>query len=384
MTTFFLILACVTLVAYLVTAIEITLGNRSISRLENISPMQDQQPPMLSIIIPGRNEERGIEGALRSVLRQDYPNFEVLVINDRSTDATGEILARMANESERLRVIHVRELPPGWLGKNHALHLGAAHASGTLLLFTDADVVMHPSVLRRAAGYMLERKLDHLAIAPRAIMPGTLLSAFTLAFTHYFALYAKPWKASDPKSRRHIGLGAFNMVRAAVYRAIGGHKLIAMRPDDDMKLGKLIKKNGYRQEIVFGASMITVEWYTSLRELIAGLMKNMFSGLDYSVTAVIAVSTAQLLLDVWPFVAVLVTRGVIQLLNGLIVLTICAVLWPNARSLRLSRWLCLAFPLTTVLFVYILLKSTWITFANDGIEWGGTHYSLAQLRANKV
>ena len=136
--------------------------------------------------------------------------------------------------------------------------------------------------------------------------------------------------------------------------------------------------------MTMGASMITVEWYTSLRELIAGLMKNMFSGLDYSVTAVIAASTAQLLLDVWPFVAVLVTRGVIQLLNGLIVLTICAVLWPNARSLRLSRWLCLAFPLATVLFVYILLKSTWITLANDGIEWRGTHYSLEQLRANKV
>src|SRR5690348_2301397 len=127
-----LILACVTLFAYLVTAIEITWGNRRISRLENISPLQDQQAPMVSVMIPARNEERGIEAALRSVLGQDYPSFEVLVINDRSTDATGEILARMANASTRLRVIDVHDLPAGWLGKNHALHLGAAQATGAL------------------------------------------------------------------------------------------------------------------------------------------------------------------------------------------------------------------------------------------------------------
>jgi glycosyltransferase involved in cell wall biosynthesis len=139
------------------------------------------------------------------VLSQDYPDFEVIAIDDRSTDRTGAILDREAAQNPALRVIHLQALPPGWLGKNHALQKGAEAASGSLILFTDADVVMDPSALRRAAFYLESNRLDHLAIAPRAPVPGFLSNAFLGVFATMFTLYTKPWKVSDPDSKKHIG-----------------------------------------------------------------------------------------------------------------------------------------------------------------------------------
>src|SRR3954451_9899572 len=146
-----LLLALATLLAHLATAVRILRGNRSIRFLRELPPI-DGPLPRVSILIPARNEERNLEEALRSVLALDYDNLEIDVVDDRSTDRTGEILDRMAAAAPRLRGVHVRELPAGWLGKNHALWLGAGKASGDFLLFTDADVVLEPSALRRAVG----------------------------------------------------------------------------------------------------------------------------------------------------------------------------------------------------------------------------------------
>ena len=150
---------------HLATAVQIQRGNRSIRFLADLPPLAGPLP-RVSIVIPARNEERNLEEALRSVLALDYDNLEIDVVDDRSTDRTGEILDRMAAADPRLRVVHVRELPPGWLGKNHALWLGAAKATGEFLLFTDADIVMEPTALRRAVGAMVADGLDHLTASP--------------------------------------------------------------------------------------------------------------------------------------------------------------------------------------------------------------------------
>jgi len=244
--TFLLWLAIATLLFWIALCIELTLGNRSIKFLRDLPSPAEPPSQRVSIIIAARNEERNVEEALRSILRQDDANLEVIAVDDRSTDRTGAILDRLAGADPRLRIVHLKELPPGWLGKNYALDRGAEQASGDLLLFTDADVVMQPSTVSRAVGYSLEHQIDHLAIAPDIKMPGVLLKLFAGAFAIFFSLYARPWKASDPRSKRYVGIGAFNLVRKDVYRAVGGHQAIAMRPDDDLKLGKLVKRNGYR------------------------------------------------------------------------------------------------------------------------------------------
>jgi cellulose synthase/poly-beta-1,6-N-acetylglucosamine synthase-like glycosyltransferase len=290
----------------------------------------------------------------------------------------------MARANPRLHVLHLMGLPPGWLGKNHALYNGAQQATGDLLLFTDADVVMHPSTVRKAVGYLVANLLDHVTITPEVRMSGVLMEIFVGAFTIFFSLYARPWKAKHPKSKRFIGIGGFNLVRKSVYRAVGTHQAIAMRPDDDMKLGKLIKFGGYRQEVLFGRDMLQVEWYPSVREMIDGLMKNAFAGVNYSVLAIIASSIAQFLLNVWPFLGLFLTHGITWVLNAAVVLLITLICWDSAHFHNSRRWYGIGFPISTLLFVYILWRSMLLTFMNNGIRWRGTHYRLAELRANKV
>jgi glycosyltransferase involved in cell wall biosynthesis len=151
-----LLLAVCTLLFIIGFGIDLALGNRATEYLKTVPPWQDPSGgPLLSIIVPARNEEKHIEAALQSLLNQDYRKMEILVVDDRSSDGTAVILDRMAQVHNRLRVFHIEELPEGWLGKNHALHYGARHASGEFLLFADADVVMHPSTVSRAIRYMV-------------------------------------------------------------------------------------------------------------------------------------------------------------------------------------------------------------------------------------
>lgn len=378
MSNWLLYVAVLTLVGMVAVAIEFARGNRSLPRLRNLPT--DGATPKVSIIVAARNEARKIEPALRSLLNLDYPNLEVIVVDDRSTDETGAILDRLAG----LRVVHIRELPAGWLGKNHAQQAGAQQATGELLLFTDADIHMEASVLRRAVNYLLREKLDHVAIAPQLAMPGALLSMFSGAFTIFFGMYAKPWKVRDPKSSRHIGIGAFNLVRAAVYRQIGGHEPLCMRPDDDMKLGKLIKKSGFRQDMVLAGNMITVEWYSSFRELVKGLEKNSFAGVEYNLALVIAASIAQSVAFVWPVLALFLTSGLTWWLNVSIIAVIAVLYIDNAPFHGLKRWQWIGFPLTSILFQYIIWNATLKTLYHDGIDWRGTHYSLKELRTNRL
>jgi hypothetical protein len=371
-------LALITLLAIVAVAIEFATGNQSLRRVRQL-PVAGPTPPV-SIVVAARNEARKIQPALESLRHLDYPNLEIIVVNDRSTDETGQILSEVAG----VRVITVRELPPGWLGKNHAQQVGAQAATGEWLLFTDADVHFEPSTLRRAVAYAVTAGVQHLAIAPRITMPGLWLQMFGGAFTIFFGLYAKPWKAPDPRSDRHIGIGAFNLVRADAYRAIGGHTKLAMRPDDDMKLGKALKMSGCRQEMLLGDGFVAVEWYSSVRELVRGLEKNTFAGVEYRVSVVVAATVAQLLVFVWPVVAVFVTDGVTWGLNVAAVLLLAGVYVLNAPVHGLPRWHWVAMPVTALLFLYIVWRATLLTLWRDGIDWRGTHYSLAELRANQL
>ena len=384
MDSFLLYLAMASLLFWVAFGIDLFFGNRSITFLKDL-PLPEKSPSLrVSIIIPARNEERNVEEALKSVLEQEYGDLEIIVVNDRSTDRTGAILDEMARAYPTFRIVHLKELPRGWLGKNYALYRGAQEASGDLLLFTDADVVMHPSTVSKAVGYMCAHQLDHLAIAPDVRMPGVLLQLFVGAFGIFFSLYARPWKAKDPKSKWCIGIGAFNLVRRDVYGAVGTHQRIAMRPDDDIKLGKLIKKHGYRQEFLFDTHMMHVEWYASVRELVDGLTKNAFAGVDYRVSAIVGASIAQFLTNVWPFLGIFLTHGSTRVMNAVVVLAILALCRDTARFLTVVPWHGVAFPVATLLFIYIMWRSMLTALFHGGINWRSTHYPLAELKANKV
>lgn len=377
-------IALATFCIWLLPAIDIMRGNRAIAALRTIAPDAPPNPPRVSIVVAARNEQRNIRTALRSLLSQTYPNYELIVVDDRSDDDTGAILDDMADINPHLRVIHVDTLPPRWLGKNHALWIGAKRAGGELLLFTDADIVMESSSLARAVNMMLAGRIDHLAVSPSMTMPTTFLQMFGTSFIIFFSMFVRPWKARDPRSACHVGIGAFNFVRAEAYRCVGGHETIRLRPDDDIKLGKILKKGGFRSEVAYGPDFISVEWYSSLGQVIGGLEKNAFSGTDYKITSVLAGSIFHLAATVWPYPALFVTSGITQALYAGVVLLLTLLFADCAAFHNSRRWYAVGFPFCTALFVWILLRTMTLNLLKGGITWRGTFYSLKELKSNRV
>lgn len=181
-----------------------------------------------------------------------------------------------------------------------------------------------------------------------------------------------------------MGIGAFNLIRTSVYKTIGGHEAIALRPDDDLKFGKLVKRNGYRQDVVNGKGMVLVEWYRSVPELIHGLMKNMFAGMEYRLSVVILATIGSLFFHLWPWIGMWFTTGWAQTLFALTVFMMVGSFGFALAPFGVKPWHGLFLPLTISLLVYIQWRATILTLWQGGITWRGTFYPLRQLRANKV
>ncbi len=377
-------LAITNLAICAIVGIPLAFGMRKIRRLVDVEPMVDCGWPKVSIVVAARNEERDIEAGLRSLLRLDYSDCEILAVNDRSTDRTGEILDAISDENSRLRVIHVNELPSGWLGKNHALNFGAAEATGELILFTDADVVMEQTVLRRAVAHLVKNEVDHLPMLFAIRMPNWLLDSFVVTFCVYLMTYCRPWQCPNPKRRGHIGIGGFNLVRADVYQQIGTHEVIRMRPDDDLKFGKLVKREGFKQELLNGADLMYVPWYASVRELVVGLEKNAFSGVDYNISFAIFAGVCMLTFNVFPFVAIFLSDGPTRWIYFAVIASLFAMGAWSAHHCKVRLSCCFGFPLAALMFVFIQWRAVILNLWHGGIRWRDTHYSLAELKANKI
>ncbi len=253
----------------------------------------------VSVIVPARNEAEHIEAALLSLLQLDYPDCEVIAVDDRSEDATGVIMDRLRSQwrnrgeasHHRLRVLHVSELPKEWLGKVHAMWQAAQQATGEWLLFTDADVVFRADALRRALLYAERERADHVVLFPTMIMETAGERMMMAFFQSQFVFAHRPWKVADPKSRDSIGVGAFNLVRTSVYEKIGTYAALRMAVLDDMMLGELVKQNGYRQRCAFGRDLLRLRWYLGTMGMIRGLTKNFFAILRFNVPfAITAIS----------------------------------------------------------------------------------------------
>jgi len=365
-------------------SLETIWGNRQIPFLIKTKSSGSESWPAISIIIPARNEERHIEQALQSVLTLDYPNYEILILNDRSTDQTEFILQRIAIRYPALHVHPIRELPLGWLGKNHALYVGSQKATGDYLLFADADVVMETSVLRRAIRLIQSGSWDHLAVIPEMITKNRALQIYITQFMLFFSFFYKPWQAQNPKSNRFMGIGAFNLIKRSTYFSMGSHQAIAMRPDDDLMLGKLVKKKGYRQCVAFGRDLLWVEWYHSFPEMIQGLMKNTFAALDYSISKVILASIAAALFFIFPLAGFFVPLMAIKLLAFLTILLYLGVYADSARFYHYNPFYGWTIPLASILGLYIMWRATFLTLWNRGISWRNTPYALSELKANKI
>ena len=263
------------------------IGMRRIGRLtDNRDRRVDG--PHVSVVLAARDEARHLGATLDTLRAQTYPSLEIVVVDDRSSDATGAIADAAAAADARIQVVHVESLPEGWLGKNHALQAGAARTRGEFLLFTDADVRFSQGTIAGAVEIVEAEGLDHLAALPTITSPSPAVRWSIGAFAMFFLLFTRAWRVPDPSSRASIGIGAFNLVRASAYRAVGGHEQIRLRPDDDLMLGRVLKQHGFRAGLRTSGGTVNVDWYASLGELVRGVEKNTFAGLNYSALAAVA------------------------------------------------------------------------------------------------
>lgn len=369
---------------HLLIGFEVARGARRVDFLRDIRPPAGAEMPSVSLIATARDEERNLRAALQSLLVLDYPALQLILVNDRSSDRTGQILDGLAAGDARLEVVHVQELPEGWLGKNHALWQGSWRAQGELLLFTDADVLMAPDTLRRAVHYLQTQRIDNLAATPETRMVGGFLNLLAATFGFFLGLFTRPWKADDPRSACHIGIGAFNLVRAEAYRACGGHQSIALRPDDDLKLGKIIKRQGFRQRLVYGDGLIGVEWYASVREMVVGLEKNVFAGFDYQPWRVLGAVLFLGAAVIWPYLALLFTRSATWWVYAADVMLLSLIVADGLRRHGYRSWQALGFAPAAACLAYIFLRAMILTLRRGGIAWRGTFYPLNELRKNRV
>jgi glycosyltransferase involved in cell wall biosynthesis len=343
--------------------------------------------PALSIILAARDEERSVKESVASMLAQDYAGMlEVIAVNDRSTDRTGEILEDLATKHpERLRISNVESLPEGWLGKTHALYTGAARATGEWLLFTDADVIFSADCSEKAVRYATSNGLDHLTLPPEIVCRSVLLRSFVAAFTLIFEMTQRPWRVGDPQAHEHVGVGAFNLLRKDAYERSGTHRAIRMRPDDDMKLAKLLKRHGFRQGVAYGTGLISVEWHQTLPDAVRGLSKSMFPALDYRIGATVAGVLMLMLTNVLPVFGLL-TRNMTGTLCRLNFLSTFLLYAYRARHFghETPWWYAMLHPFGICAFIYAMLRSASTTLAGGGIEWRETRYPLKELKGNAI
>jgi cellulose synthase/poly-beta-1,6-N-acetylglucosamine synthase-like glycosyltransferase len=381
-------LACLGSLVWLALSFRWLRGIRKIPVLEDV-PETDlvDRNPALSIILAARDEERSVNESVVSMLAQDYSGMlEVIGVNDRSTDRTAEILEELvAKHPDRLRVSNVDSLPEGWLGKTHALHTGAARATGEWLLFTDADVIFSTDSAEKAVRYAISSGLDHLTLPPEIVCRSVLLRSFVAAFTLVFEMTQRPWRVGDPQAQEHVGVGAFNLIRKDAYERSGTHRAIRMRPDDDMKLAKLLKRHGFRQGVAYGAGLISVEWHQTLPDAVQGLSKSMFSSLDYRIGATVAGVLMLLLTNVLPVFGLFARNltGILCRLNFLSTFLLYAY---RARHFgnKTPWWYAVLHPFGICVFIYAMLRSASTTLAGGGIEWRETRYSLKELKDNAI
>jgi len=360
-----------------------------VPKIPDISgPEWDRKPrenPRVSIIVPARNEAADIGATLTRLLALEYDNYEVIAVDDRSTDQTGEIMERIAAASPgRLKAIRVSELPAGWMGKPHAMWSASNLASGDWLLFTDADVLFKPDALRRALAYAESERADHVVLFPRMIMkrPGEkMMIAF---FQTLFVFGHRPWKVADPKTKDHIGVGAFNMIRRTVYEALGTYQALRFDVLDDMKLGKVVKNAGYAQRNVFGAELISIRWAKGAWGVVDNLTKNFFAIMSFQWPRALASCFALAFLNLMPFAGICLANSSARLGYGVALFSMFSIYVGMSRKSDIPPYYFVLHPVSTALFVYTMLRSTFLTLARGGVLWRGTFYPLDELRKEMV
>lgn len=260
--------------------------HREISRAKRYNPRLTPfdagapagERPFVSILVAGKDEAENIDACVRSLLSQDYGEFEVFVIDDRSSDGTAELARHAGCEDDRLRVLEVHELPAGWAGKNNAMAHGIAQSAGDWLCMTDADCrFISPAALRVAMGYALAEKVDFLSVLPNLEMQGFWENVIQPVCSGIMVVWFNPSKVNDPKRPHAYANGAFMLIKREMYDRIGGHEAVKDRLMEDLAMAQRVKRTGGVLRVVQGDGLVSVRMYTSLAKILNGWSRIFFA-----------------------------------------------------------------------------------------------------------
>lgn len=342
--------------------------------------------PRVSILVPARDEAENIEACVQSLLAQEYDDFEVLVLDDHSTDGTGLLLHRMARRDERLRVLQGKPLPDGWMGKQWACHQLVGEASGELLLFTDADTRHGANMLRHSVTALQALGLDLLTALPRQevlswgerlIVPVINWAIFTLVPLRLAVRWSRP--------EFSVTIGQFMLFRRGAFEAVGGYEAVRQQVVDDVALGRHIIAGGYRWRMLDGTDDVACRMYRGLWGAVDGFTKNAFAFFDHRVLPCLAVCLwiaiaflePPLALFSWylrmPLTAFPPALAALAMMQALL-------LWHIAfRRFRMPAYLALLYPVSLALFIFIILRSMLFTMTGHA-TWKGRHLARPALR----
>jgi hypothetical protein len=342
--------------------------------------------PALSVVVPARDEARTIEPALASLLAQDYPGLEVVLVDDRSADGTSAIVDRLAASDPRIAATHVRELPVGWLGKVHALQRGFEHGRGDFVLFTDADIHFAPGVLRRAVAWAEAQRLDHLAVLAEVGSSSFWVAMCLAAALRGLLTMVRPWEAMDPRSAKAVGTGAFNLVRRAAFERTPGFEWLRLEVADDIGLGLMMKRWGGRPGLVLGRGQVRHEAYPTLADAVRGLEKNGFAQAarfsPWRGAALVVLAAVGALAPFAAFLPVGVPWLPAVGVGALIVFGAAAQILARAFGAPLAAVLP-SLPLGDLVMAYVVARATVLGVWRGGIVWRGTTYPTELLRAGQ-
>lgn len=336
--------------------------------------------PRVAVVIPCRDEAARIEGTLRRLLEQRGVVLEVVVVDDRSSDGTGDLARAAAALDARVEVLRVDQLSAGWLGKTHALELGGARTSAEWILFTDGDVWMEPDVLARALAAARATGADHVVLAPdcpqRTFVGRAALAMFALALL-------RPMRAAnaDRRGRRAgVGIGAFNLVRASAWRAIGGHRSLALEVVDDVELGRALAREGFRTRAFLAVRDVRAEWGGTASLVVRALEKNVFAEMGYSGVRATAVVLATLALVALPLHG-LASGSPVGIASYVAMHSIGVPAWIGARRAGRFEFAAVFAWFGALVLAAATARSAWLTLRQGGVRWRGTLHPLEQLRA---
>lgn len=342
---------------------------------------QPREHPYVSVLIPARNEERTIERCVRSLLEQDYPNMEVLVLNDGSEDATATILGRLAAAYPALRVIEGTPLPAGWVGKNWACHQLAARSAGSWLVFTDADTYHHRESISACMAFAERLNVQFFSGVPDQQLPTFWEQVVVpMVMFLYFAYLPNRWITVRRDPQFSATNGQLLCVTRDGYEAIGGHEAVRSQLVEDVWLGRAAKRRGLRTALATAVETVECRMYNSFGEIVAGFSKNLFPGFDYSLLglAFFIFSTLVLYLAPLAFVVAAATRGrfTVELFWLPLLHLAMAGMMRGMLAVRFRlRWQQILYhPLSAAMLSLIALNSARWTYSRRGTLWKGRSY----------